>query len=676
MSAYHSIRKGCLVLCILLCWVAGAPASDGRDGTPVSMDEAPDGPFPAIDRLSMAFGHYRLGQYAEAAALLETFLAGSPAPPDEEAARFLLGDSYFGAFDRNPTGNSQRALDAYRRAVRQFPESPLAAKATFRMAEIHYRQGNYLKAVFLSRKIARQHPDAVITPWALHLHGKGLLAAQKDAAGLHVLAGVVREYADHPVLIAAKTSLVAHHMERGDDPSALAQVRDVPQKKITGDRELGSLYGELLVRMQRTREARDVLEILVNRYPEDPRASRWMALLGDAYRADGKKREAMKVYYEVKTQFPESEGSLMARAGILDLRVAEDARGAFDQADRGYSGLVTETAGAFEGLALVRKASMLFRTGHYGRAVADYQHFLSDFGGSRYVRPMKDEYRRALQAYLGSLYEQQDFSEILELAQTHRAALSGEAWSAEVGWLLAESHRRMSFYRAALRSLDRLRREDDRTLRDDAFVARLAEVYLALGEVEAARKTLKHFVKRFPRSRHRANVHAMEARMAFLQGDDVQAVRKARLSLTGEQPERSDTIRFLLGAARWRQGKREESLAQFRQALPPAAASESAPLPPAVAGPARFAVADLLYELGRYREALSAYQAAMESHPDDRNVPWAQYRIGRVQWRLHRNTEALKTFEAIGGIPDETLALLVEDAKEELLWQQNHGRRP
>ncbi len=676
MSACRLLRIGYLILCILFGCAASALASDAGDGSVSSVFERSEIESAAIDRLSMAFGHYRIGQYAEAAALLETFLAGAPAPSDEEAARFLLGDCYFGAFDRTPTGNSQLALDAYRSGVRQFPDSPLAAKAIFRMAEIHYRRGDYLKAVFLSRKASREHPDSAVTPWALHLHGKGLLAAKKNAAALHVLADVARKYPKHPVVMAVKTSLVSYHMERGDDASALAQVGDLPRQALTSHRELAGVYGELLVRIQRTREAREVLHLLINRYPDDARTPRWMALLGDAYRADGKRKEAMKVYYELKTRFPQGEASVTAQAGILDLRLAEGGARAFDQVDRAYGRLVAETGGTFEGLALARWANMLFRTEHYGRAVAAYQHFLADFRDSRYFRQMTEDYGRALPAYLARLYEQQDFPRILEVAQTHRAALSGEVWSPEVGWLLAESHRRMSFYRGALRSLDRLQREDPGVLRDDTFVARLGEAYLALGEFEAARETLRGFAKRFPKSRHGANVHAMRASMAFLEGDDAQAARNARMSLRGKGPEQPDATRFLLAAAHWRQGEREASLAQFRQALPPAEAAKGETLPPAVSGPARFAVADLLYELGRHRAALAAYHAAVEALPDDRNVPWARYRMGRIQWRLDREAEALKTFEAMGTVTDETLALLVEDAKEELRWQQSHGSRP
>ncbi len=676
MSACGFIRKACIVVCILLAWAPGVPASDGVRGTGPPMEGASGAALPAVDQLSLAFGHYRAGQYGEAAALLEPFLAGSPAPPDEEAASFLLGDCYFGAFERDPSANPQRALDAYQRAVRQFPKSPLAAKAVFRMAEIHYRQGNYLKAVFLSRKVAQEHPDSSVSPWALHLHGKGLLTAKKDAAALHVLAEVARKYPDHPVRLAVKTSLVAYHMEQGDDPSALAQIGDLPQKELTGDRELGSLCGELLIRVKRNREARDVLETMVNVYGDDPRASRWMALLGDAYRGDGRNREAMKVYYEAKTRFPETEGALMAQAGILDLRLAEDAQGAFDRVDRAYGRLVAEAPEAFEGLALARRATMLFRTAHYGRAVAQYQRFLADFPESRYFRQMTEEYEKALQAHLERLYEQHDFSTILEVAQTHRAALRGHVWSPQVGWLLAESHRRMSFYRAALRSLDRLRQEAPQMLRDDTFVARLAEVYLGLGEVAAAEETLKDFAERFPKSRHGANVQAMQARLAFVQGNDPQVVRNARLSLNDGAAEQPDATRFLLAAARWRQGKRGVSLTQFRQTLSSADATGETAVPPSVAGPARFAVADLLYELGRHREALAAYQEAITALPEDRNVPWARYRIGRIQWHLHRETEALKTFDAIGEVADATLALLVQDAKEELLWQQSYGNAP
>ncbi len=676
MSVFPFLRKGCLVICILLVSGHGARAVDRARRSAAVVDETPGGESRVLDRLSAAFGHYRAGYYGEAAALLESFLAESPTPSEEEAARFLLGDCYWGAFGKNGDGSGQRALDVYRGALRAFPESTLAAKATFRMAEIHYRQGNDLKAIYLSRKISREHPAAAVTPWALHLHGKSLLAAKREAAGLHVLAEVIREYPRHPVVTAVRTSLVAHHMNRGDYPSALAQVRDLPPEMLTAEREMASVYAELLVRTERTGEARKILQLLVNRYPDDPHAPRWMALLGDAYRADGRNREAMTIYYELKTRFPDSEASVMAQAGILDLRLAETREGAWDEVDRAYGRLIAETGGAFEGLALVRRANMLFRTGRYGRALAEYQRFLCEFGGSRYFRMMTEDYGRALRAHLKGLYEQEDFPGIVEVAQTHRAALSGEAWRPELGWILAESHRRMSFYRGALRSLDRLRREDPGRLGDDVFVARLGESYLAVGEFEAAQETLKDFGTRFPGSRYGADVHALQARMAFVQGDQPETVRNARMSLTGRPPQRPGATRFLLAAAHWREGRREQSLKQFRQALLPEEASAGGAPAASVTAPARFAVADLLYELGRHGEALAAYQEAVAMLPDDPHVPWARYRIGRIQWHLDREAEALKTFEAIGEVGDETLARLIQDAKEELSWEQTHGQRP
>ncbi len=626
--------------------------------------------------LSLAYALYSRRQYRDAAGVLEEFLAGRPAKKSEEAARFLLGDCYYREMHRNPQVNMQLALNTYLTAIRSFPGSPLVSKATYRTAEIYRKQKMYNKAVYLYKKILHRFPDSLYAAWSRFSLGKIQIENHQEGVGLKTILDIFRRYPDAPFLTEVRGFLIRYYMDREEYEKAMDEFRKIPSEQVENTPDLRKRYDEVFLRLCRDQECREFLFKRINLHPKDPMVSKWTALIGDTFRRMGKRKEALKIYYETKSRYPGTEGDLLARAGILDLRSKSEEKGALEKAAKGYDRLISKTPeGPLRGLALMRKAEMYYHAGHLAKSIPIYRKFLSAYPENSYRRDAEKDFRKALLARVRDLFDKKKYLEVVELVQKNRSYILKGPMRPNLEWKIAESHRRVSLPRTAATMMERMMEKYPRYQKNDTFVYRLGKAYFEMGDTDKCRETLRRFLKQFPGSGYRSEVDSILGRIAFSTGDYPRAVRHFQLAYPKSASGIPGEDAYFFGVSYWRLGKLDDALRIFQSAVKPGEKAVDSSPRNFVLPQIRCAIADLLYDMGRIRDALKAYQDIVSTYPDDKNSDWANYRIGRIQYLLGRESEALKTLKRIRtGEKKEFLRKLIRNTEDEISLDREYRK--
>ncbi len=627
---------------------------------------------PERDDLSQAYARYRDARYEEGARILEVFLTTQIKPDEKEAALVLLGECYYHMIDENPKVNMQLMLNTYEKLTRLFPSSPAGPKALYRVAGILYRQKMFQKAIFQYRKIMRRYPDSFYVAPAMFNMGKSLVKIQEEAKGLKVIQEVVEKYPEHPVTQEVQSYLIDHDMKLKKYQEALQRFAKISYEVILYNPNLRQMYPELMFRFGRYQEARDVYFKLINVYPDDPRASFWMARIGDAYAREKNGQDAIKIYYQTKNRFPGSEGEILADLGILDVHCEEPSRFPFQKIVEGYDQLLADIPkGPLHSLVMMRKAMMFYKNNSLPEAIALLDQFFREYPESPYGKKCQEVLTDAFARRITALYQQGRFPEIVDLMQRNKQYLKLDGLPSVLAWKIAESHYQVAFFHTASVMMERLRKRDAAYRMNETLLFRLGEIYLAQGAVEQSRELFDALLKRFPESRYRGDVYALKGRRAFLTGEMDQTIQYCRRALREKCRSRRVDAYYYLGAALAEQGETEQALQAYQSVLTKGrndpSAREKKILPSA-----QFAMGDLLYDLGRKEDAREIYQEAVKSYPDDPNADWAQYRIALIQAEKGNAAAALKTLEGIEKKPGEDLlGLLIRTAGNEIKWQQD-----
>jgi outer membrane protein assembly factor BamD len=138
-------------------------------------DWYPFSKYAIVAELKIADAHYHLQEYPEAVAAYEDFERLHPRNEATPYAVYQIGLCYFeqiDTIDRDQTA-AQKALDSFRRLMRQFPNDPYANQAAdhivaclkslagheFFVGRFYFRQKQYAAALHRFLAVIHQYPD-------------------------------------------------------------------------------------------------------------------------------------------------------------------------------------------------------------------------------------------------------------------------------------------------------------------------------------------------------------------------------------------------------------------------------------------------------------------------------------------------------------------------------------
>jgi TolA-binding protein len=245
-----------------------------------------------------------------------------PGHPLLEPALFLLGDAYFVTGPLSETYTA--AVEAWTEALNRWPQSYLAGRAQFMLAEADQAMG-YQNEAAAKYKLLAAAAVSGDDPYAK--------LALLRAADLQLNMGLIDEARKtlEPVLeqgLADRLGLEAYaRLGMADFYEGLYSqaneifreaLREAPQL-YTGYPEMLYAMGEAYHYLDRPDLSRMFLMHALSLMPDHPKADVIMARIGDSYRKEGRDDEAMAIYGAAKRRFPDGDGGLISQVRLADM---------------------------------------------------------------------------------------------------------------------------------------------------------------------------------------------------------------------------------------------------------------------------------------------------------------------------------------------------------------------
>jgi len=140
--------------------------------------------YAILAELKMADAHFHLQEYPEAISAYEEFERLHPRNEAAPYAAYQIGRSYFeqiDSIDRDQTA-AQKALENFRRVIRQYPDDPYAKRAAdhivpclqslagheYYVGRYYFKQKQYTAALNRFLAVIHQYPDVGYHNQALH----------------------------------------------------------------------------------------------------------------------------------------------------------------------------------------------------------------------------------------------------------------------------------------------------------------------------------------------------------------------------------------------------------------------------------------------------------------------------------------------------------------------------
>jgi len=420
--------------------------------------------------------------------------------------------------------------------------------------------------------------------------------------------------------------------------------------------------------------AREIFQLLLDRYPEAD-FSKFVALrLGDFLRDEGKEDEAIAAYSNAIRSYS-LEIALMGKLRIANIQAERPYSDEYRQALRTYDEIITlypDSPQVEE--AKLRKGLTLTLYGAYREAIAALEGFMEEYPQSVYVRRniIQENIDENLKGLVDRAYQRQDDLGVVTIYRDYQAKYLLNFRFDTTLFQIAHAHQKLSFYNEAM---DLYRFLESRVGGPMLELLQLqaAETLIQADDFQQARDQLARFLQQYPDSVYDADVRkkladvykqAQEFESAAIVYE--QTIEKYEQDTDLLQAEVVPELYYELGLMYEEIGRYTEAAEAFQKSIATYNHPLIEPDVPNYVVQSHFRAAEMLYKVRNDERALSQYEQAIVTYanwPDERvqeQINWARYQTGVLHKDMGQLQQALEIF---GDLMEKTPA-------SPALWQQ------
>ena len=367
--------------------------------------------------------------------------------------------------------------------------------------------------------------------------------------------------------------------------------------------------------------------------------------------------QALKVYSQNDVLYPESRGAMISEIKMADLGVSNPGFFNFVQYLEPLE-VYQKAIDKYPATDLAEEA--LYKEGHalaeqkrYKEAINSLMKVLEDYPDSELSEKCFYSLQKNLVKLIDSYFSDEHYYSILEVYYQYKEPFLIETKDTKTLFQIGESFRQAGFHDEALELYGRAKRIYPPNHPEDELTFRVGGIYLQQKAYDKAEKLFKKVITTFPDSTfYRASFHSL-ADTYFEQERYDEARRAYGNALEGDtRSVRGVKSLFRLGKCYQAMGEETLTVETFEQTI--RIAEELGPDQGAdtfvIEG--YFTLADFLYQVQWYVDAIKVYTQAIERFPEDERAQWALYRIAasyRKAGKGGAEVESLKKLAATGG---------------------------
>ncbi|MCH7476993.1 MAG: tetratricopeptide repeat protein [SAR324 cluster bacterium] len=645
-------------------------APPGVDELQALLDQEPN----VVVRANYVQGErdYRSGKYASAN---ETFLRIFNAEPESVlGARsfFRAADAQYKLLRAQEANNYHIVIGNYQSAIRTAEATgnglPLISGALFQIARSYQHMGFDFEANIHFSILQERFPgDLTFTPDSLFYQGVSFLNMRK----FEEAAQVFKTFLDGEGDVALQAGA---YYQLGD---AFYNLGRFPEGKRAFDRarridaDFGKTRPLLLFHMGETYfenaefdAARAIYRTLLDGFPEKSYSKLVGLRMGDFLRDEGKIEDALEVYRGIIKQGTAGVRSLEAAVTEAELRLRAKMRIANVVANRPVGDKFIQALALYDEViaegknrpvveeARLRKALTLSLHGRDVKAFDEFEALIKAYPNSLYVQQkvVARHLTESLRAQVARLFEEESYWDIVRIYTKHKETYFRDFPFDVTLFQVARSYQFLGLFDEALALYEEVGRRKPGALQSLIDYQR-AVAFSEKDDLGRAEEALLAIIQAGRENPFLTDVRLLLGDVYFERRQYQDAITAYRLIIVDfektNDPRLGEAIsesHFKLGRIFKELGRLKEAVEAFQAAVDNFHHPIQGDAVPEYVILSQFFTGDALSELRRDQEAIEKYRRAMARYPEHERAPWAKFQIGLIQRRTGQDRQALETF--------------------------------
>jgi TolA-binding protein len=602
---------------------------------------------------------FKQEKYGEALATFRYFTDTYPQSVLSGDVSFLIGECYFYLAERGDLGSYQPAVDALQLALALYPDTSRAHQGLFQVANGLRRMGYHFEAQDNYQLLIDHYPHSPFVPGAHFWIAETLFQRDEYKDAKDLFRYFIVKYPGNDFVMQATFRVADCYVGLKEYGKAEEKYKEAldrwPLYSGLFPETLYSL-GLSYLRNKHYAKARSMLFMALNIYPEQPYNHIIVTKIGDTYREEGSVEQALKVYSQNDVLYPESRGAMISEIKMADLGVSNPGFFNFIQylepLEVYQKAIDKYPATDLAEEALYKEGRALAEQKRYKEAISSLITVLEEYPDSELSEKCFYSLQKNLVKLIDSYYSDEHYYSILEVYYQYKEPFLIETKDTKTLFQIGESFRQAGFHEEALELYGKAKRIYPPNHPEDELTFRVGGIYLQQKAYDKAEKLFKKVITTFPDSTfYRRSFHSL-ADTYFEQERYDEARRAYGTALEGDtRTVRGVKSLFRLGKCYQAMGEETLTVKTLERTIRVAEDLGSDKGADTFVIDGYFTLADFLYQIQWYVDAIKVYTQAIERFPEDERSQWALYRIAasyRKAGKGSAEVESLKKLATTG----------------------------
>jgi TolA-binding protein len=555
---------------------------------------------------------------------------------------------------------------AYQKALGLHPESAEADRALLRMGQVNHRAKFDDKAKGYFNLLLKEHPQSKEAAEAKLELARILLDEGQPQPAVVLLRELTTDKSESPLLRHALWYLGRALLDLGRFIEADQRLSSLIQRWPDYYLEEPALLyylGETAFRLDKMDEARRYLYWYLNLVPDAPGLDLILTRLGETYRAQKDYKKAAAVYAESVRRFGDSDGGLIARIRLAEIKDLD--QGAVVQADKVLG--IEATGGAEQtyrsiisshpdrpvaDLARLKLGAVKYYQKSYQEAFDTFRELLRRHPESEFSRDAVFALRQSFDQLMKNLADRKEAARLITLYESFAKELPPD-WQRRYFPLLAQAYFDLKLYGKALEYFQEAVKA---SARDPQMLLGLALSLYNESRFGEAIQAMSRFLGTYPA--HRMANHLRLLRGQALLGDNqLQPAAESFqevLSKAPDAPEYWPAVEFL-AQTRIKQGQTKAAVELLTKTLAQAIPDQTR------RRRLELTLGEALLDLGDSTRAAEILAKALQDAPLEGELGGLHYRLGQAYLKVGELDKAREVLTKVAKSGDKFWSKLAQD---------------
>ncbi|MDY7034128.1 MAG: tetratricopeptide repeat protein [Thermodesulfobacteriota bacterium] len=640
----------------------------------------------AADMFGAASQLYQENRFVEAIEKLESLRKLFPQSQYAQDAAFLIGDCHFYSALKFKSGRYNSAIDAYRTALRRYPDSARGPWAAFQIGESFWMMNILYEAEAGFRIVVDKYPKSKYAPQAQIRIAECMSRNQKHKAAVKEFKKFLTHYHKNDQLQQAEFGIADAYTQLKDFISAL----EYYQKAVKKWPKYPNTHSETLFNMGYTyfhineyKKAIDTFLKFLNIFPKDNLRSEVLMYMGDALQKQRETEAALGFYAEALAESSDDEDLWRTRLKMADLGVVKpDLKvpssifnyDAFINPLKTYEEISKRFMGAPLGnIGLLKEGLFHLKHNRPIEAIQKFKQLLQDSPNDPLSQGARLHLQDACVKAIDIYYQKKQFLSVVKNYLESFDPFIKDVADAKTLLQVGMSYEELGLNDGARKAYQKILQGRQKGQYADLITLKTAKLYLLDGEYEKAEKTLGGFADKYPESQYLVDVLHIIGDILYKKGDIQRAVQMYLSALKKFKGHNRETeTYYFLGNAFKKLKSHDKAIWAYknvilssRQHVDKEKNTEDIVLESYVK------LGDSYYENRRYSEALKAYIQAKRHLNKDERALWVSFQIANCYLTLTKEKEAVQTLQGLKQeSDDEFWRTLASQTIENMDWEK------